>query len=179
MVAAYIDLNPVRAGLVDDPKDYRWCSYAAAVAGYREARRGLATVMGKGRRAHWRTVSRDYRMWLFGTGEERADSGETLTSEAAGNQQGRQKRKRGFSRQEVEAVLHAGGKLPLPAVLRCRVRYFTDGVVLGSSAFLEDFFETKREFFGAQRKTGARRMRGADWGGVWTLRDLKVNVIEA
>ena len=43
MVAAYIDLNPVRAGLVDDPKDYRWCSYAAAVAGDREARRGLAT----------------------------------------------------------------------------------------------------------------------------------------
>jgi putative transposase len=27
-VAAYIDLNPVRAGLVDDPKDYRWCVYS-------------------------------------------------------------------------------------------------------------------------------------------------------
>jgi hypothetical protein len=24
-VAAYIDLNAVRAGLADDPKDYRWC----------------------------------------------------------------------------------------------------------------------------------------------------------
>src|SRR5690606_35776950 len=24
-MAAYIDLNPVRAGLVADPKDYRWC----------------------------------------------------------------------------------------------------------------------------------------------------------
>jgi hypothetical protein len=27
-MAAYIDLNPVRAGLVKDPKDYRWCGYA-------------------------------------------------------------------------------------------------------------------------------------------------------
>jgi len=27
-MAAYIDLNPVRARMVDDPKDYRWCSYA-------------------------------------------------------------------------------------------------------------------------------------------------------
>jgi len=27
-VAAYIDLNPVRAGLVEDPKDYRFCGYA-------------------------------------------------------------------------------------------------------------------------------------------------------
>jgi len=34
-VAAYIDLNPVRAGLVEDPKDYRFCGYAAAVAGTR------------------------------------------------------------------------------------------------------------------------------------------------
>ena len=32
-MAAYIDLNPVRAGMVSDPKDYRWCSYAEAVAG--------------------------------------------------------------------------------------------------------------------------------------------------
>jgi REP element-mobilizing transposase RayT len=32
-IAAYIDLNPVRAGIVTDPKDYRWCSYAESVAG--------------------------------------------------------------------------------------------------------------------------------------------------
>ena len=31
-MAAYIDLNPVRAGLVQDPKDYRFCGYAEAVA---------------------------------------------------------------------------------------------------------------------------------------------------
>jgi putative transposase len=27
-VAAYVDLNAVRAGMVTDPKDYRWCGYA-------------------------------------------------------------------------------------------------------------------------------------------------------
>ena len=32
-VAAYIDLNPIRAGIVTDPKDYRWCSYSAGLAG--------------------------------------------------------------------------------------------------------------------------------------------------
>ena len=32
-MAAYIDLNPVRAGMVTDPKDYRWCGYGEAVAG--------------------------------------------------------------------------------------------------------------------------------------------------
>ena len=39
-VAAYIDLNAVRAGLVDDPKDYRWCGYCEAVVGDRLARLG-------------------------------------------------------------------------------------------------------------------------------------------
>ena len=32
-MAAYIDLNPVRAGMVEDPKDYRWSGYGAAMAG--------------------------------------------------------------------------------------------------------------------------------------------------
>jgi hypothetical protein len=30
-VAAYIELNPVRAGLCADPKDYRYCGYAEAL----------------------------------------------------------------------------------------------------------------------------------------------------
>ncbi|MEY3895255.1 MAG: hypothetical protein RLZZ214_774 [Verrucomicrobiota bacterium] len=32
-MAAYIDLNPVRAGMVRDPADYRWSSYGEAVGG--------------------------------------------------------------------------------------------------------------------------------------------------
>lgn len=30
-VSAYIDLNPVRAGMVEDPADYRWSSYGEAI----------------------------------------------------------------------------------------------------------------------------------------------------
>ncbi|NJL18862.1 MAG: hypothetical protein HC901_00610 [Bdellovibrionaceae bacterium] len=44
-LAAYIDLNPVRAGLVDDPAEYRWCGYAEAMAGVAEAREGLASAV--------------------------------------------------------------------------------------------------------------------------------------
>ena len=39
-VAAYIDLNPVRAGLVKDPKHYRFCDYAAALTGAKAIRHG-------------------------------------------------------------------------------------------------------------------------------------------
>jgi len=47
-VSAYIDLNAVRAGLVEDPKDYRHCGYAAAVAGDAKARAGLLSVYAGG-----------------------------------------------------------------------------------------------------------------------------------
>ncbi|MGY8697004.1 MAG: transposase, partial [Verrucomicrobiia bacterium] len=32
-IAAYIDLNPVRAGIVSDPVEYRYCGYGEAMGG--------------------------------------------------------------------------------------------------------------------------------------------------
>jgi hypothetical protein len=44
-VAVYIDLNGVRARLAQDPKDYRFCGYAEAVAGNVELQRQYARTM--------------------------------------------------------------------------------------------------------------------------------------
>lgn len=43
-IAAYIDLNPVRAGLVADPARYRWSGYGQAMAGRPEALRGYQAL---------------------------------------------------------------------------------------------------------------------------------------
>ena len=67
-MSAYIDLTPVRAGIVDDPKDYRWCGYANAVGGSRHARRGLCMVMGKPQDS-WRENGSRYRGWLMNDGQ--------------------------------------------------------------------------------------------------------------
>ena len=42
--AAYIDLNPVRAKIVAEPKDYRWSGYGEACGGGKLARAGLIEV---------------------------------------------------------------------------------------------------------------------------------------
>ena len=47
-MAAYIDLNPVRAGMVEDPADYRWSGYAEAMAGKARSRRGRADNRANG-----------------------------------------------------------------------------------------------------------------------------------
>lgn len=167
-VAAYIDLNPVRAGLVENPEDYRWCSYATAVAGFKGARSGLARAVTGKAGSPWRLVSKEYRKLLFGYGQQRL-GGHTP--------EGRQKRKAGFSLERIEQVWQEGGRLPLAAALRCRVRYFTDGAVLGTKASVDAFFERQRDYFGPKRQSGARPMRGAQWGAIRSLRDLRVDPV--
>lgn len=164
-MAAYIDLNPVRAGMVADPKDYRWCGYAEAVAGKRRAMAGLKVLTDayRGLPAPAGSVLREYRAWLFGQGEE------------SGVDEGGRARRKGFDRKQVEQVLAKKGKLSREEMLRCRVRYFTDGAVLGSKEFVNQMFQAERKRFGPKRQTGARPLRGVEAGSLRTLRDLQVS----
>jgi hypothetical protein len=65
-------------------------------------------------------------------------------------------------------------------LLRCRVRYFTDGAVIGGKSFVNEVFSAMKERFGPNRKDGARRMSGLDAAApgeqVYVLRDLKTGV---
>jgi hypothetical protein len=65
-------------------------------------------------------------------------------------------------------------------MLRWKVRYFTDGAVIGSRAFVDGLFEQCRERFGAKRKSGARKMRGRAAGAadsLWSARDLRKGIV--
>jgi putative transposase len=70
--------------------------------------------------------------------------------------------------------------LRMAKLLRCRIRYFTDGAVIGSKEFVNEAFASARDRFGAKRKDGARKMRGtgaaAASGILWSLRDLQKGV---
>lgn len=168
-MAAYIDLNPVRAGLVEDPKDYRWCGYGEAMAGRRRAKEGLRKVAGAVRRggiASFKEALEVYRVHLYNEGSEERES----LTEDGGTVRG------ALSREAVLKVLGKRGRVSLGSFLRCRVRYFCDGAVLGSREFVEDLFGRHRDRFGPKRKTGARRLRGLAGGDLFALRDLRLGV---
>ncbi len=168
-MAAYIDLNPVRAGIVPDPKDYRWSGYGEAVAGKRGSRLGIQTVVTALQRGREESVSRSlevYRSWLYREGDERRE---------ATGPDGRAVRG-AVKSTAVAEVLAAKGRLPLGEYVRCRVRYFCDGAALGSREFVEGIFRQHREKFGKRRRDGARRMRGVEAGELFTLRDLRKDV---
>ena len=166
-MAAYIDLNPVRAGLVRDPKDYRYSGYGEATGGGREAQEGLRRLMQATRsgRVSWGRTHNAYRQHLYVQGRQKG-----LDLEGRPIRQG-------FTPEEVRKVLAAGGSLPLHELLRCRVRYFSDGLALGSREFVETVFQRYRSRFGANRQSGARAMRYGDWGGLCTLRGLRLQAV--
>jgi hypothetical protein len=49
------------------------------------------------------------------------------------------KAKAGFSREQIEEEMKKGGSLPIWKVLRSRVRYFSDGAVLGSRSYVDSY----------------------------------------
>ena len=70
-------------------------------------------------------------------------------------------------------------ELGMAKMLRCRVRYFSDGAVIGGKDFVNEVFNASRERFSEKRKDGARRLRGnakAVAGVLWCVRDLRVDV---
>ncbi len=184
-MAAYIDLNPVRAGMVKDPADYRWCSYGEAVGGGakgngKKAREGLVRAyfcdQGVGFEAEkWRDVSRLYRRAM----------GLALGRKPGRAQAGGAEAKLGQTTKNTAELLESEDNetvlkdLKMAKMLRCRVRYFTDGAVIGSREFVNEAFANARERFGAKRKDGARKMKGgaATASGVlWSMRDLRAGV---
>jgi hypothetical protein len=166
-VAAYIDLNPVRAGIVGDPKDYLWCGYGEAVAGRKIARKGLGSILerttfGVNQRVTWRSTAPRYRTLLYGLGEER--DADAKTGKAG---------RLGLKRAEVEKVLALGGELSVSEILLCKIRYFTHASAIGGTEFLRQVFEENRDRFSENRSTAGKTMRGSDWGGLEVLQGLR------
>jgi hypothetical protein len=74
-------------------------------------------------------------------------------------------------------VLNGGGTLARADLLRCRVRWISDGVALGSKGFVEAVFKGCRNHFGPKRKSGARKIREDEAGSLHALRDLRVDPV--
>ncbi len=145
-MALYIDLNPVRAGLVSDPGDYRWSGYSEAMTGSARARAGLCYVVaGAKAKGNWRDCGPAYRMWLYDAGRmERGADGSVS--------------KRGIDAAQRDKVLKAFGKMPCEELLMKRVKYLTEGAVLGGKTYVEGIFEGLKEGY-RRRKNGAMELK--------------------
>ncbi|MCH2157078.1 MAG: hypothetical protein MK080_13925, partial [Opitutales bacterium] len=153
-VAAYIDLNPVRAKLVDDPKDYRFCGYAEALSGQGQLREALCAMtlhddLSKAL-ALYRTV-----IFAKGVGPKRNGEGAGISDEA------------------FREVMDAEGALPLPVLLRQRIRYFTRGAVIGSALFVEEYIAKWAERVGDRRRREPKQIDVKAMSGLTSFRHCR------
>lgn len=181
MMATYIELNPVRAGYVEDAKDYQFSNYGEAYRGNEVAMANVIrtvalytdkelyvdplTLKKPQLYKAWSKYSAWYRMHIFERGEEVTDHQGNVI-------------RLGFSKQHIEEVLKERGRLTLSESMHCRVRYMTDGLVFGDRDFCESMFHKYRDRFSEKRKSGSRTMNKVDFGGCCTVRALQIDAIQ-
>lgn len=113
-IAAYIDLNPVRAGIVEAPQLYPWSGYSEACRGNIQSQKRLSEVFKNILTLDgWNEVKKEYERLL---GSRRDVSKQT--------------------RKGNETIRKEGGALTFGALLLCRVREFSNGVAMGSKDFI-------------------------------------------
>jgi putative transposase len=140
---AYIDLNPVRAGLVKRPEDYRWCSL-----GYHLQTRN------KGR-----FLSLDFGLREFGikSGKERLRNFRRFVYEKGGLEGFEKERRTDFGLGKVNRFL-------------LRTRYFTDSGIIGSKAYVSRLYLAFKHHYSARREKVPKRIIGIE--GMYSLKRL-------
>lgn len=137
--SGYIDLNPVRAGLVDRPEDYRWSSLGLKVRDGKMAGEFLKSVVDDMR---W------YREFVYVSGGVEREGSGRIADEV------------------VDEVLRVNGELGIGDSLRYRVRNISEGLAIGGYTFISQLqkrlhrkFIRPRAFFKTRQLFSTRILR--------------------
>jgi putative transposase len=138
-MATYIDLNALRAGIVERPEDYRWSGLAESLHGLDEAVSGIRRVMELAVGQESVRAVPEYRMLVYGLGVEvRNDEGKVT--------------RKGLTEAEIVKVEKSGGQLPVVDAMKRKVSWLGTGLVLGSKAFVQKVYASVKEKVGWRRE---------------------------
>lgn len=157
-VAAYIDLDPLRSGLCADPKAYRYSGFGSAVAGNKLARERL---MRLGERmeeppADWRSFVAHYRTLLYPAADSEFSDRNRVLNE----------------------LDKRSPRLPIAVLLRCHVRYFDYGGIIGRPEFISSVHRANRRIFPAARQRMSYKFRFGNWNGLHSMRNPVTGLID-
>jgi putative transposase len=153
---AYIDLNPVRAGLVERPEEYRWSSLGYHVQTGNAG--GLLSVNYGLRDGKELTESESlthYRRFLYETGAL-DKNGIKIKEQILAKE-----RSRGF-------------KITRPMRFIFRTRYFTDSGIIGTKEFVSGTYHRFKTIYPAVREKLPKAIAGLE--GVYSLKRLSESI---
>jgi REP-associated tyrosine transposase len=153
---AYIDLNPLRAGLVERPEQYRWNSLGYHVAtgnkdNFLSTDFGLKefNVQSKKERI------RRYRRYVYEAGAlDRPEKGNIQVIE---DKVLVKERSRDFELSKSDRFHY-------------RTRYFTDSGIIGSKAFVADNYKRFKDLFNSKHEKKPKPIKGLE--GMYSLKRL-------
>ena len=153
---AYIDLNPIRAGLVDRPEDYRWNSI-----GYH---------IQTGNKDNF--LSLDFGLKEFGVvgTEERLKRYRRYVYEAGAVNHPQKGQDRLIDNEIVEHERENDFELKRMQRFRYRTRYFTDSGIIGTKEFVSENYQRFKDLFMSKREKIPKRVVGLD--GIYSLKRL-------
>ena len=153
---AYIDLKPVRAGIVSNPEDYRWNSIGYHLQTNNKDR-FLSLDFGMkefGVRSRKDRLIR-YRRFLYETG----------AVDTTGN-------KVKIQDERVEKERKKDFRLTRADHFKSRTRYFTDSGIIGSKEFVRENFLRFNHLFQSKKERSPRHVIGLD--GIYSMKRLVV-----
>ena len=153
---AYIDLNPLRAGLVDRPEEYRWNS--------------LGYHIQTGNKYDF--LSLDFGLREFGVldAEERLRSYRRYVYEAGSINQSEKGKVKVIKDKVLEKERNRGFELSRTDRFRYRTRYFSDSGIIGSKDFVSTNYERFKHFFYSKHEKKPKPIKGLD--GMYSLKRL-------
>jgi hypothetical protein len=157
---AYIDLNPVRAGIVQRPETYRWCSLGYHLQtgnsdGFLSTDFGLKQFNVKNEKERIRR----YRRYVYETGAVQRTDG---TSPAVIDQKMLAKeRKNDFHISRTDRFIH-------------RTRYFSDSGIIGSKEFVATHYQKFKHLFQSKHEKKPKPVKGLE--GIFSLKRLSETI---
>jgi hypothetical protein len=153
---AYIDLNPLRAGLVDRPEDYRWNSL-----GYHLQTENkdhfLSTDFGLKEFSinNEKERIRRYRRYVYEAGA--IDRPDKMQAEVIDPKVVAKERKKDFEISRISRFIY-------------RTRYFTDSGIIGSNEFVAENYQRFRHLFYSKHEKKPKPVKGLE--GMYSLKRL-------
>ena len=157
---AYIDLNPLRAGLVERPEQYRWNSLGYHIQTENKDKFlstdfGLKEFNAKSRKERIRR----YRRYVYEAGA--LDRPDKMQARVIDPKVVAKERKKDF---EINRASR----------FRYRTRYFTDSGIIGSKEFVSKHYQRFKHLFHSKHEKKPKPVKGLD--GMYSLKRLSESV---
>jgi len=169
---AYIDLNPLRAGLVDRPEDYRWNSLGYHVqTGNKDNFLSLDFGLKEFGVVNTEERLKRYRRYVYEAGAlDHPGKGQAPEEYATLSQVNSTGQARVIDNDIVEHERENDFELKRMQRFRYRTRYFTDSGIIGTKEFVSENYQRFKDLFMSKREKVPRPVAGLD--GIYSLKRL-------